>query len=58
MDVHVGDEILVGEHHAVHRRCEILKILDPEGEGPYLVRWADDGREVVFVPGPHASRLD
>jgi len=53
----VGDEILVGAHRAVHRRCEVLEVLDLDGEAPYLVRWADDGHEVVFVPGPEAVLL-
>jgi hypothetical protein len=54
VDVHVGDEILVGEHRAVHRRCEVLEVIGSEGGGPYLVRWSDDGHEIVFVPGPQA----
>jgi hypothetical protein len=54
MHAQVGDEILVGAHRAVHRRCEVLEVLDLDGGAPFLVRWADDGREVVYVPGPEA----
>jgi hypothetical protein len=53
----VGDEILVGAHRAVHRRCQVLEVLGVDGDAPYLVRWADDGHEVVFVPGPEAVLL-
>lgn len=54
MRAQVGDEILVASHRAVHRRCEVLGVLDLGGQAPYLVRWADDGHEVVYVPGPDA----
>ena len=54
MHAQAGDEILVGSHRAVHRRCEVLEVFNLDGEAPYLVRWADDGREVMFVPGPEA----
>ena len=54
MHAQVGDVILVGEHRAVHRRCEVLAVLDVDGGAPYLVRWADDGHEVVYFPGPEA----
>jgi len=57
MHAQAGDEILVGGHRAVHRRCEVLEVLDLDGGAPYLVRWADDGHEVVFVPGPEAIVL-
>ena len=57
MHAQVGDEILVGAHRAVHRRCQVMEVLGVDGEDPYLVRWADDGHEVVFVPGPEAVLL-
>ena len=57
MHAQVGDEILVRAHRAVHRRCEVLEVLDLDGGPAYLVRWADDGHEVVFVPGPEAVLL-
>jgi hypothetical protein len=53
----VGDEILVRAHRAVHRRCEVLEVLDLDGGPAYLVRWADDGHEVVYVPGPEVNLL-
>jgi len=57
MHAAVGDEILVGAHRAVHRRCEVLEVLDLDGGAPYLVRWADDGHEMVYVPGIEAILL-
>ena len=54
MHAQVGDEFLLGCHKTVHRRCEVLEVLGLDGTAPYLVRWADDGHEVVYVPGPEA----
>jgi hypothetical protein len=57
VNIDVGDEILVTKHSKVHRLCEVLEVGDPEGGAPYLVRWKDDGREVYFCPGPHATHV-
>ena len=54
MRAQVGDEILVANHRVVHRRCEVLGVLDLGGEAPYLVRWVDDGHEVMYLSGPDA----
>ena len=54
MRAQVGDEILVAGHRTVHRRCEVLELLNLDGSAPYLVRWTDDGHEVVYFPGPQA----
>jgi hypothetical protein len=35
------------------RDGEIVRA-DNDGAGPYLVRWADSGRETLFFPGPDA----
>jgi hypothetical protein len=35
------------------RDGEILRV-GPDGSGPFLVRWSDDGHETLFFPGPDA----
>jgi Domain of unknown function (DUF1918) len=57
MRASVGDRIVikghrVGEHD---RDCEVLDVRGPDGGSPYVVRWADSGRETLFFPGPDAA---
>ncbi|HET9647075.1 MAG TPA: dsRBD fold-containing protein [Microlunatus sp.] len=51
----VGDHMVVASARldGPVRDGEILKT-GPDGEGPYLVRWSDDGRETLFFPGVDA----
>ncbi|MDT7615802.1 MAG: hypothetical protein QOG20_4658 [Pseudonocardiales bacterium] len=58
MKASVGDRITVHGLHVGHgdRRGEVLEILGPGGEPPYVVRW-DDGHSAIFVPGS-GIRLD
>jgi len=53
----VGDRITVRGHLAVlpDRECEVVEVRKPDGEPPYLVRWAGSGRQSVFFPGPDAG---
>lgn len=39
------------------RDGEIIEVEHDDGSPPYLVRWADDGHESLFFPGPDA-RID
>jgi len=57
MNAHAGDRIVVRGHHVGEpdRDCEVLEVRGPGGDPPYVVRWADDGHEVLFFPGPDAS---
>jgi hypothetical protein len=32
----------------------VLEVHGPDGEPPYLIRWADDGHEGLFYPGSDA----
>jgi len=36
------------------REAEVLEVHGANGAPPYLVRWLDDGREVLVFPGPEA----
>jgi len=52
-----GDRIVikghrVGEHD---RDCKVVEVRGADGEPPYLVRWAEDGHEGLFFPGPDAQ---
>ena len=57
MKANVGDEIRVRGHHVGEPdRCgQILEVRGAEGAGPFIVRWDDNGHEVLFFPGPDAS---
>jgi hypothetical protein len=52
----VGDKIVIKGHHVGEpdRDAEVLEVRGPDGEPPYRVRWADDGREGLFFPGSDA----
>jgi len=56
MDATVGDRIVVQSAHTDQpvRDGEILEVHGTQGGPPYLVRWADTGRETLFCPGPDA----
>lgn len=51
-----GDRIVVRGHHIgeADRDAEILEVRGDDGTPPFLVRWADDGHEGLYFPGPDA----
>lgn len=57
MQAKAGDRILIKGHHVGEpdRECEVLEVRGSSGEPPYLVRWAGDGHQGLFFPGPDAS---
>jgi hypothetical protein len=54
MKASVGDRVLVKAHVLGQpaRDGEVLEVHGIDGEPPYLVRWSEDGRTVLFFPGP------
>jgi hypothetical protein len=56
MKASVGDRIVVASSklQGQVREGEILTVADAEGGGPYLVRWADTGKESLYFPGADA----
>lgn len=56
MKAAVGDRMVVASARldGPVRDGEILRVGDAGGNGPYLVRWSDSGRESIFFPGPDA----
>jgi len=56
MKAHVGDRLVVPGHHVGDRDrdAEILEVRGDDGAPPYRVRWATDGHEGLFFPGPDA----
>jgi len=56
MKASVGDRIVVASRklQGQVREGEVLTVADAEGNGPYLVRWADTGKESLYFPGPDA----
>jgi hypothetical protein len=57
MKAKVGDRIVIKGHHLgePERDALVLDVRGPDGEPPYLVRWAEDGHEGLFFPGTDAS---
>jgi len=57
MEAQVGDRLVVKGRKvgAGERIAEILEVRGKDGEPPYVVRWCDDGRESLVIPGPDAS---
>jgi hypothetical protein len=57
MGVSVGDRIVIRGHRVGEPDgdCEVLEVRGPDGEPPYVVRWADTGHETLFVPGSDAA---
>lgn len=55
MQATVGDRIIVKGHviGEPDRDCEVLEAHGPEG--PFLVRWSDNGHESLFFPGSDAQ---
>ncbi len=51
-----GDRIVIRGHRTgqFDSDGEILEVHGDNGEPPYLVRWAADGREVLVFPGSDA----
>lgn len=56
MRAHVGDWIVVESGHldGHRRRGRIVALEHLDGTPPYTVRWAEDGRETIFFPGPES----
>lgn len=57
MQAQKGDRLVIRGHHVgnAERDGEILEVNGEHGEPPYLVRWSDDGREVLIFPGSDAA---
>ena len=57
MNASVGDRSLIKGHRVgePERDCEVLEARSSDGGPPYLVCWADDGRQSLFFPGADAS---
>jgi hypothetical protein len=57
MRAQVGDRIVIRNAHVDEpvRDGEVLEVRGPDGEPPFLVRWADSGHEALLFPGPDAS---
>ena len=55
MHASAGDRIVIRGHRVGEplRDCQVLEARGPEG--PYVVRWAGDGHEGLFFPGPDAT---
>jgi hypothetical protein len=56
MQASAGDRIVIKGHRIGEpdRDCEVLEARGPDGTGPFLVRWGDDGHESLFFPGSDA----
>ena len=56
MKAQVGDRLVVQGTHLDDpvREGEILEVHGVDSEGPFLVRWDDNGHESLFFPGPGA----
>jgi hypothetical protein len=59
MRAHIGDRIVIAPRAVggTVRDGEILEARGPGGGPPYLVRWSDNGHEVLYFPGGDA-RID
>jgi len=57
MEAHVGDRLVIKGHKVGggEKIAEILEVRGKNGEPPYVVRWFDDGRESLVIPGSDAS---
>ncbi len=53
----VGDRLIIKGHRVgdVGRDAEILEVLGDDGDGPYRVRWSDDGHVSLVFPGSDAE---
>lgn len=54
MRASVGDHLVVRSHRVgdVDRHGEVVAVRGPDGGPPFTVRWAPDGHEGVYFPGP------
>jgi hypothetical protein len=57
MQARVGDRIVIRSLRLGQpdRDCEVVEVRGPDGEPPYMVRWADSDHETLYFPGPDAS---
>lgn len=57
MQANVGDQIVIPGRRVGQpvRDCLVLEVRGADGEGPYLVRWSDNGHEGVFWPSNDAQ---
>jgi hypothetical protein len=57
MQAAVGDRIVIKGHRVgePERDGEVLEVHGDDGAPPYVVRWEDDGHEVLFFPGSDAT---
>ena len=57
MHAAVGDRIVIKGHRVgePERDGQILEVHGDDGAPPYVVRWDDDGHEVLFFPGSDAA---
>jgi Domain of unknown function (DUF1918). len=53
----VGDRLIIKGHTvgASDKDAEVLEVHGEDGAPPWLIRWADDGHEGLFFPGPDAE---
>lgn len=55
MQASVGDRIVIEGHH-VGEPVRDGEVLEVHGvDGPYLVRWSDNGHETLFFPSSDAK---
>jgi hypothetical protein len=52
----VGDHLIIQGTHVGERvrDGEIIEVPHGDGGPPYMVRWADTGKESLIFPGPDA----
>lgn len=56
MKAHRGDRLIIeGTHVGDGRRIGVIvELRHADGTPPYVVRWLDDGHQVLVFPGPNA----
>lgn len=56
MHATAGDRIIVRSSHVGEpdRDGEVLEARGPDRTPPFVVRWSDNGHDVLFFPGPDA----
>lgn len=57
MKASVGDMLVIRGHHQgeLDRTGEIIEVHGIDGSPPFVVRWDEDGHEVLVFPGPDAA---
>ena len=60
MQARVADRLVIKRHRVGEpdRFAEVLEVRGVDGQPPYLVRWSDDGRVGLFLPGSDAFVQD